>query len=1241
MTCPDFVWFAPPCTVWSPLQQLNVDTPEKQEALQADRDYQEVTFLKLVKRGYQKQQREGRHAAVEQPKNARSWATPTFVTIMDVFDSIFDQCEYGVTLPDENYEEQYVKKPTKLRCTDETMALDLARTCQGGHWHLPIEGSSPGIGSRSAASGVYQAELCYSFYLAIEQIFAYKGQDAIYVADDEAAIKEEFKLEKMEEMDEFPDLESPDEPPAAPSGVLSRLRDEDMQKARRTITRLHRNLGHPTKKEPIRLLQNKNASSALLTAAREHECQLCELHHRPTGVPVSSMPRNSTFNHRVQADTLWIQVPGQKHQQPVLMISDSTTRLLAGRHLRGGESTEEFIKQLERAWVRHFGPMQVLQVDEHRAWSSDRMREWCCEQGILLQISPGQAHTRLAVLERRHQVTRRVATLFLQGNPSLAEDPDGLVTALNYVIPQINRSPNVCGFSPIQWTWGYTPHVPGLLMEEQTGSNPAHLDPSAQFMEKLRLQQEAAKATAQADGDQRLRRALLRKFMGQQTLLSAGDLCYYWRDAPAGSVAKLRWRGPATVIMREPGPTGPNNDIYWLDHGTVLLIAAPEHVKPAQVAQDVTEKQKDPLDVAKEALQGIRNRGVTHYIDLGKTNKRRRDEIASDEEEGEDDRDMGRFPVQELPPNHWQSSDDGRLWTRVHNIPRRKFYVPTLSENVPVHLFKPERTTDIRREVPHPEHLRIRDEWKVPQGNRELHYTWTGTTTFVVDAGRLSEPYEPGTPMDSEQDDDGEEPEGPMDDDELPDEAPMGPPPPPTTTTSSSAKPSSSPHLHPATTTPADAELPEQSPTAQSVMEPEPLEEPQVPPSLTTSYLPIPEGQKPFFVPENKESFAQQRARVARQETLLIRRPESYVPATAQPARETPYSQKPLNDDDKIEFTCEVDLLPNSHSPPGWNYENGYMVLGEIEDEWCIEGNYLTRMHYVAREKEFTPTEDNCPVPLRCLARQRITKLAKGQVVRDKWTRGTPCRQLTGQTWTGYTRFKIQTPHRKDAKNIFQDKSFGAETIYLQEDKTNAPLSERTMSLSDRLAFKEAKQKELASFFQNDVWVFDEEANARPDRILRAKFILNWKTNVDGSPRAKARLICQGLEDPDALSGTLTTASPTLTRLSRNFVLSIASMLGYYPFTADISTAFLQGKSYDPDSEREIWVKLPREVDDLLGLPARHGRVMKLIKPMYGLVDAPKAWFDEAVERILKMGNGAIVQHLLDSCLFLAFDGPI
>jgi len=197
---------------------------------------------------------------------------------------------------------------------------------------------------------------------------------------------------------ELPDNmeESPaDEPEQAPAkGVLNRLNDEDWQKAKRTVLRLHRNLGHPTKHELIRLLKNKNASSSVIEAAHKHECSLCDLHRRPTGVPISSMPKDAQFNHRVQADTLWVTIPGQRQQQPVLMMSDCTTRLLAARHLRGGEKTEEFIKHLERAWIRNFGPMRILQVDEHRAWSSDAMRQWCTENGVQLQISPGQFLTR-------------------------------------------------------------------------------------------------------------------------------------------------------------------------------------------------------------------------------------------------------------------------------------------------------------------------------------------------------------------------------------------------------------------------------------------------------------------------------------------------------------------------------------------------------------------------------------------------------------------------------------------------------------------------------------------------------------------------------------------------------------------------------------------------------------------------------------------------------------------------------
>lgn len=158
--------------------------------------------------------------------------------------------------------------------------------------------------------------------------------------------------------------------------------------------------------------------------------------------------------------------------------------------------------------------------------------------------------------------------------------------------------------------------------------------------------------------------------------------------------------------MREPGPHGPHTDVYWIGHGTVLLRAAPEHIKAATPVQDVTEKARDPLDTAKQALNNIRNRGVTHYIDLNKSNKRQREEIATDEEADDMDEDLHDLPGHQLPPDRWQVSDDGRLWTRIHNTPRRKLYVPEMTADVPVHLFLPERSTDIRRGSPNPEHIR-------------------------------------------------------------------------------------------------------------------------------------------------------------------------------------------------------------------------------------------------------------------------------------------------------------------------------------------------------------------------------------------------------------------------------------------------------------------------------------------------------------------------------------------------------
>ena len=192
------------------------------------------------------------------------------------------------------------------------------------------------------------------------------------------------------------------------------------------------------------------------------------------------------------------------------------------------------------------------------------------------------------------------------------------------------------------------------------------------------------------------------------------------------------------------------------------------------------------------------------------------------------------------------------------------------------------------------------------------------------------------------------------------------------------------------------------------------------------------------------------------------------------------------------------------------------------------------------------------------------------------------------------------------------------------------------MSLADRLAFMEAKKKELESFFQNDVWEMVQDDGAIPsDRVLKAHFTLKWTKWPNGEPRAKARLITQGFKDPDALNGQLNTDAPTLSRVARNYILSICSNNGWTSYSADVSTAFLQGKEHP--SHRTLWIKLPSDARRLLGLSGTTGdkALMQLRKPMYGLCDAPRAWYSEARDRITRLG--AIV-HPLDPCLFLVYD---
>ena len=839
---------------------------------------------------------------------------------------------------------------------------------------------------------------------------------------------------------------------------------------------------------------------------------------------------------------MWIQLSTEHTRPtPVLTIIDSSTKLMAARVLNS-EQTTDFISALERGWIRHFGAPHTLQIDEARGWSSETLRSWSSDHGIFLEISPGQAHTRLSVLERRHQVLRRAVELFVKQHLQQRDvDPRAAIeTALIYVVPQINNVPNIHGYSATQWAFGQNPKLPGHLMD--TDLTIAQLTPSQQMQEKLDLKQQAATAVLTADNDTRLRRALLRQHQAQQHTYSTGQQVFYWRDAPGGAGPKIKWKGPAVIVMVEDGRAGPLTNIYWIAHGTTLLRASGEHLRPH--FEQAEQAEATPLSRAQQALDNIRGRSTTLYIDLNKTNKRKREEVATEDEEESNENITDLLETDMVPAqdDYWDISEDGITWTRVHVKTRQELYTPQQDPRAPWNQFRADRLTLIRRPPPHQRFV-IRDDWTESNSNRDLNYRWTGTTTFTLRASTTAP-----TPQ-------------AMEDTTMT----------PETTTPSATATNTVPS--PIATTEADRQrddtlppIPESPATIPSVdmsgseplMEPDPsrLTTPQADNASSAAAQQMPPDIAALYQPQQPgETFEEFRSRYQQQETLNYRQPQ-YGPATAiehTSNRSTPYNtpQRPNTstpnaeaDVAEVSYTGhDVDVLDGTTMslPPGWIMEHGYLTLEEPKDEWSIKDGWLIRKHYVPRQLLFDPEttdETTCPLPLSYLTKDRVTK-TPGRTIHDQWTKHrNSATDLNSHSWTGTTKFKIHQTHRQQAREHFYNVSDGHAT-FTQPQPTTTPqrkaapkmkarkdqLSEKNMSTADRLAFWEAKKKELESFFQNDVWTYDDAENASPGRILKGHFILKWSKWPSGLPRAKARFITQGFRDPDALEGKINTES--------------------------------------------------------------------------------------------------------------------
>ncbi|KAI3802038.1 hypothetical protein L1987_30161 [Smallanthus sonchifolius] len=165
----------------------------------------------------------------------------------------------------------------------------------------------------------------------------------------------------------------------------------------------------------------------------------------------------------------------------------------------------------------------------------------------------------------------------------------------------------------------------------------------------------------------------------------------------------------------------------------------------------------------------------------------------------------------------------------------------------------------------------------------------------------------------------------------------------------------------------------------------------------------------------------------------------------------------------------------------------------------------------------------------------------------------------------------------------------------------------------------EAMQEELQQFSKLHVWnLVDLPKNKVP---IGTRWVFRNKKDEGGTViRNKARLVVQGFYQEEGIDYEEVFAPVARLEAIRIF-LAYAAYMDFTVHQMDVKSAFFYGKV-----QEEVYVKQPPGFID----PNFPDRVYKLDKALYGLQQAPRAWYETLSKHLLENGftRGAIDQTL-------------
>ena len=170
----------------------------------------------------------------------------------------------------------------------------------------------------------------------------------------------------------------------------------------------------------------------------------------------------------------------------------------------------------------------------------------------------------------------------------------------------------------------------------------------------------------------------------------------------------------------------------------------------------------------------------------------------------------------------------------------------------------------------------------------------------------------------------------------------------------------------------------------------------------------------------------------------------------------------------------------------------------------------------------------------------------------------------------------------------------------------------------------EAMQEELLQFELQQVWILVDLPYGR--KVIGTRWVFRNKKDERGIViRNKARLVAQGYRQEEGIDYDEVFAPVARIEAIRLF-LAFASFKGFIVYQMDVKSAFFYGTI-----EEEVYVAQPPGFVD----PQNPDKVYKVVKALYGLHQAPRAWYATLSTFLLDHG---FRRGTIDKTLFIKQD---